>query len=201
MSRGELAVVTTGSANLASVVAAFRRLGERCVLTGDPGLVLGAARVVLPGVGAFGAVMNRLNERGLADALRERIAVGRPLLAICLGTQLLAVASDESPGSAGLGVLRARVTRLPAPVRVPQLGWNRVVPSRHGAYVSEKGYAYFANSYCLTEVPRDWVAAHAVYGERFVAAAERGSQLACQFHPELSGAWGARLLARWLSKC
>ncbi|HET7632523.1 MAG TPA: imidazole glycerol phosphate synthase subunit HisH [Gemmatimonadaceae bacterium] len=195
-----LAVIDTGSANLASVLGAVRRLGVAVASTRDPDVVRRADRVVLPGVGAFGNVMQRLAGGGLVDATRERVESGRPLLAVCLGLQVLATDSEESPGVAGLGVLRARVCRFPDTVPVPQLGWNLVEPVPGSALV-QPGYAYFANAYHLGGAADGWVAAWATHGVRFVAALERGPQLACQFHPELSGAWGAALLRRWMDAC
>ncbi len=193
----EVTVVRTGSANLASVVAALGRAGRTPELVDDAAAVAQAERLVLPGVGAFGAVMARLVELGLVEALTERIAAGRPTLAICLGLQVLASGSDESPGVAGLGVIPGRVTRLPDGVVVPQLGWNRV-EADPGCRLLCDGAAYFANSYKLDSAPDGWSVAWSDHGGPFVAALERGAVLACQFHPELSGAWGAALLARWL---
>lgn len=200
MIRVPLAIVRTGSANLASVLAAFDRLGAPATLTEDADVVRRARRVVLPGVGAFGAVMRRLSRLGLADALGERATAGAPILAVCLGLQLFARASDESPDVAGLGVLSGMVRRFPCATKVPQLGWNGVMPDTGAEYL-RPGYAYFANSYYLDAVDGDWTPTWASYGVRFVAAAERGSQLICQFHPELSGAWGAAVLERWVSRC
>jgi len=193
----EVAVVRTGAANLASVVAALERSGRAPRLVEDAAAVEAAERLVLPGVGAFGAVMARLEELGLVRALSGRIARGRPTLAICLGLQVLAAGSDESPGVAGLGVVPGRVTRLPQDVVVPQLGWNRVETDPECRLLVD-GAAYFANSYKLDAAPDGWGAAWSDHGGRFVAALERGAVLACQFHPELSGAWGAALLERWL---
>ncbi|MEA3246453.1 MAG: imidazole glycerol phosphate synthase subunit HisH [Gemmatimonadota bacterium] len=199
----DLVVVETGSANLASVLAAFARLGATPLTTRDPADVRAARRVVLPGVGAFGDVVARLAETGLGDAVRERAASGAPLLAVCLGLQVLAESSEESPGARGLGVITGAVRRFPASVKVPQLGWNRV--SVTSAQLLGDGYAFFANSYALDAAPDaapdGWTAAWAVHGMPFVAAIERGPQLACQFHPELSGAWGAALLDRWYRSC
>lgn len=186
----------TGTANLASVVAALRRLGAEPQLTAEPGKVENAAAVVLPGVGSFGAAMQALGADGMAGVLRERIAAGRPTLCVCLGLQLLCEESEESPGARGLGVIAARVRRFERPLRVPQFGWNHVRAA--AGKLVQSGYAYFANSYCLRESPAGWHAAVAEYGGPFVAALERGAVLACQFHPELSGAWGAELLGRWL---
>lgn len=191
-------VVRTGTANLASVCAGLRRIGARPRLSEDPNEIRAADRVVLPGVGAFGAALARLAESGLVAVLRERIKAGRSTLAICLGMQLLCEGSDETPGAAGLSVVSARVTRFANGARVPQLGWNRVEADQR-CRLLQSGHAYFANSYKLTTAPADWNAAYAEHGGRYVAALECGPLLACQFHPELSGAWGLELLRRWLN--
>ncbi len=193
----EVHVARTGIANLASVLAALGRAGANPVVTDDPDRVRAADRVLLPGVGAFGAGMARLHETGLGQALVERVGEGRPTMGICLGMQLFFGASEEAPGVEGLGVVRGAVTRFTGPVRVPQLGWNEVTPEPGARFVSP-GFAYFANSYRATRAP-DWVACHAEHGGRFVAACERGDVLLCQFHPELSGAYGHALLSRWLA--
>jgi len=197
MAAPEVVVVHTGSANLASVAAALERAGVRPVVSTDAAAIEGADRLVLPGVGAFGAVMARLEALGLLEILARRIRSGRPTLAICLGLQVLARSSEESPGVAGLGVLPVRVARFKAGTRVPQLGWNRV-EADPGCRLLSSGAAYFANSYRLVEAPAGWQVAWSDHGGRFVAAIERGAVLACQLHPELSGAWGADLLTRWL---
>ena len=196
--RPEVVVVPTGTANLASVRAALERAGAAPRLASGADDVMGAARLVLPGVGSFGAARASLEAQELTAALRARAADGRPLLAICLGLQLLAEASDESPGVAGLALFPGRVTRFAAEgIRVPQLGWNAVEPDACCRLLA-RGHAYFANSYRLEAAPEGWHAAWSDHGGRFVAALERGSALACQFHPELSGAWGQALVARWL---
>lgn len=194
----EVLIVRTGTANLASVAAAIERAGCAARLSDDPGELAAAARLVLPGVGAFGPVAARLDELGLREPLLRRIADGRPTLAVCLGLQLLATASEESPGARGLGALPATVTRFAAGLRVPHLGWNRLAAGA-GCRLLEDGEAYFANSYKLDAVPEGWRGATAEHGAPFVAALERGAVLACQFHPELSGAWGQRLVERWLA--
>lgn len=200
MSGADVTIVSTGTANLASVVAAFRRIGARAVIAKSPEDVRKARRVVLPGVGAFAAAMAELRRTGMDTALTERFAKGAPMLAICLGLQLLAEGSEESPGVSGLGIISRSVDRLPEGVRLPQLGWNSVVPA-DGALLVTPGYAYFANSYCLHDADSSWTPAWSDHGGRFVAALERGPQLACQFHPELSADWGQALLARWFAAC
>ena len=196
MSAREVAVVPTGTANLASVRAALTRLGARPRLAEDAAMIEDAAHVVLPGVGSFGAAVAGLREAGFDAALAARVRAGRPTLAMCVGLQVLFEASDESPDATGLAALPGRVGRFPDSVRVPQFGWNRIVPEP-GCRLVEPGYAYFANSYRVLEAPGCRVAT-AEHGGRFVAALERDSVLACQFHPELSGAYGHELIARWL---
>ena len=193
----EVLIARTGTANLASVIAGLRRIGASPRVTEDADEVRTAPRVVLPGVGAFGAAMEKLRAGGLDRALAERIRAGRPTLAVCLGLQLLCDASDETPGVPGLGVAPGRITRFADTVRVPQLGWN-YVQSAGGSPLLESGYAYFANSYKLAAPPAGWSAAYSDHGGRFVAALARGPVLACQFHPELSGPWGLEWLRRWV---
>ena len=188
MSETQVVIIDTGIANTASVSAAFERLGCAVTLTHDAALVRDAALVVLPGVGSFGAGMRALRAHGLDGVVIERVQQNRPLLGICLGLQLLCVSSEESPGIKGLGVINADVTRFPAPVRTPQHGWNRV----------GDGYAYFSNTYRIESIPPEWSGELSEHGGPFVACLCRGTTLACQFHPELSGAWGAKLLSNWI---
>jgi imidazole glycerol phosphate synthase glutamine amidotransferase subunit len=196
VSARDVVVVPTGTANLASVRAALLRLGARAHLAKDAAMVEDATHLVLPGVGSFGAAMAGLREAGLDRAIAARVEADRPILAMCVGLQLLFEASEESPQAKGLGLLPGRVGRFPDTVRVPQFGWNRVVPEP-GCRLLEQGYAYFANSYRVLGAPGCAIAS-AEHGGRFVAALERGGLLACQFHPELSGAYGHGLIARWL---
>lgn len=193
----QIALLDYGAGNLRSVAKALERSGLTVDVTSDPAGVRRADAVVLPGVGAFGAVAGVLDRLELRAPLGERFAAGRPTLGVCLGLQLLAEASDESPGAAGLGVLPATVRRLPDGVRVPHLGWNRV-RAGDGCRILTDGAAYFANSYALEAVQGGWSGAAFEHGGTWVAALERGAVLACQFHPELSGAWGQALLGRWL---
>jgi len=194
--RPDLAIVPTGTANLASVMAAFSRLGARPEVVLTPAQAERVRRIVLPGVGSFGAAMAELDRNGLRRVLNERIEDGRATLAVCVGMQLLSTRSDESQDAVGLGSVAEDVTRFPDTVRVPQLGWNQVVAGPDSRFVDD-GWAYFANSYRLATVPDGWAAAMTDHGGQFVAAMERGEVLACQFHPELSGRWGSDLLRRW----
>jgi imidazole glycerol phosphate synthase glutamine amidotransferase subunit len=194
-----LVVVPTGTANTASVVAGFRRLDAVPEIARDATDVAGADRVVLPGVGSFGAAMEEIDRVGMRQALQERLSDGRPTLAICIGMQLLASTSEESEGATGLGHVVESVGRFPNTVRVPQLGWNQV-RAGIGCRLLSDGWAYFANSYRIDRLPEGWSGATTDHGGEFVAAMERDEILACQFHPELSGSWGSGILARWLGR-
>ena len=186
-------VVDTGVANLASLQKCLMRLGATSRITSEPSDIEVSDRIVLPGVGAFGPAMSSLNSTGVADAIRGAVESGSALLSICLGMQLLCEASDEAPGVPGLGLIPARSERFRNPPRIPQLGWNHV---RGGAVVP--GWAAFANSYRVGEEARGWTSSVCTYGEDFSAALRKGRILACQFHPELSGEWGAGVIERWL---
>jgi imidazole glycerol phosphate synthase glutamine amidotransferase subunit len=192
----EVVVLPTGTANLASVLAVFARLGARTRIATDAAMVKDAERIVLPGVGTFGAALAGLRQAGLADAVASRVRSGAATLAMCVGLQVLFEASDESPAAEGLAVIPGRVGRFPATVRVPQFGWNRIEP-QPGCRFLAPGYAYFANSYRVADAPGCAIAT-AEHGGRFVAGLERDHVVACQFHPELSGAYGHALIAHWL---
>jgi len=201
----DVLVIDTGSANLRSMLTALERLGSRPRFACDRTEIVDAPHVVLPGVGTYAAAMRRIRDDDLEAALRDRILRGQPTLCVCVGLQILCSCSEESPGAPGLGIVDLQIRSFSARVRVPHMGWNRVVPAAGSAYV-EAGHAYFANSYRL---PADaessswlqrygWRWSTADYAGSFVAACERGAVLACQFHPELSGSWGSSLLRRWL---
>lgn len=190
------AVVDSGVANLASVERALRKLGVGFERTADPAAVREAEFVVLPGVGSFEAAAT-LRAREIDAALHERLANDQPTLAICLGLQLLSRFSEEAPAVPGFGLLSETCQRLESGVRIPHLGWNAVIADPACRYL-ESGVAAFANSYALRRAPRGWNAAWTTHGARFVAALERGRFLACQFHPELSGEFGLKVMRRWL---
>ncbi len=202
-----LHIASTGAANLASVTAMCDRASVRAVITEDADLLYRAERALLPGVGAFGAAMEKLETTGIAKALAARITEGRPTMGICLGMQLFCESSEESPGIPGIGALPCPVGRFQVSLPLPQLGWNRIVPAEGDSFLAP-GWAYFANTYRVGSAPEGFLSARCVYGEDFAATLESAFDpetgvpaiLLCQFHPELSGPWGLDLFTRWMGR-
>ncbi len=193
-----IALVDYGMGNLGSVDKALRRVGCDVRVTQDPGAVRDAPAVVLPGVGAFGDCMSNLTRLGLAQAVVDGIAAGKPFLGICLGLQVLFDESDEAPGVAGLGVLEGRVERFRHDLKVPHIGWNQIVVRGerppHLEAIPDGSYLYFVHSYYV--VPRDEsvIATTTEYGYEFVSSVWRGNLFASQFHPEKSQSVGLQIL-------
>lgn len=191
------AVVKLGVGNTAAVMFALDRLGAPAVLTDDARVIADADRVILPGVGAAAYAMERIDACGLREVLTS---FPRPLLGICLGQQLLFDASEEG-GARGFGLIPGTVTHLPAsPDAVcPHMGWSRLTPVAQTPLlegVRAGDYVYFVHSYVCPVGPE--TAATATYGAPFAAAIAKGDVYGCQFHPERSGAVGARILANFV---
>jgi len=188
-------VVDLGLGNLGSVLQALARAGGDAVLSGDPAAVARAPRVVLPGVAAFGLGIHRA--MNFKPALQQALARGAPVLGICLGMQLLFEEGEEDGARAGLGLLPGRVTRLPAGVQVPHIGWQKlqaVAPSP----LQPEGWAYFAHSYHC-RAPAEVTQAVAEHGlVKIAAVVGRGTLFGVQYHPEKSAHDGESLLRNFL---
>ena len=180
-----VAVCEYGAGNVRSVVLACERVGADARATSDPEAVARADLAVLPGVGSARSAMKGLAARGLDEALRRRVSAGRPTLGICLGLHLALESSEEDGGVVGLALLPGRAVRLRQGC-VPRIGWARVDPGGEEFY--------FAHSFAA-ETP-----AATARSEGLVAAAENGSFVGVQFHPEKSGRAGGRYLERCLSR-
>lgn len=194
----EVAVVSYGAGNIASVQFALERLGAQVRLVDTPEAVADAPRLILPGVGQAGYAMARLRELGLDEAIR---AFDRPLLGVCLGQQLLFEASDEGGGVKLLGLIPGRVRRLePGPaLPVPHMGWSRLDLRRDDPLmtgVPAGSWAYFVHGYVCPDGPATVAAAD--YGGVVPAVVRSGRRMGCQFHPERSAAAGARILENFL---
>ncbi|NPV59021.1 MAG: imidazole glycerol phosphate synthase subunit HisH [Actinobacteria bacterium] len=199
-----ICIVDYGMGNLRSVEKAFAFLGREVMVSSDPEVLKAADGVVLPGVGAFGDAMRELDERGLADPLRESISSGVPFLGICLGLQLLFEESEESPGVRGLGVLPGRVVRFPSLVKVPHMGWNDIrLAGMHPAMagIEEGSYFYFVHSYYVVPERDEHRLTLTGYGDDFVSGVAAKNLVAFQFHPEKSSSAGLRILDNFASLC
>ncbi len=207
-------IIDYGIGNLRSLAKAFAAAGVAAERTGDPDRIAAAERLVLPGVGAFGACADALAARGLTDAVRERARAGVPLLGVCVGMQLLFEASDERPGAdgrphAGLGLLPGRVVRFdPAladadgrRLKVPHMGWNRLRPTRpHPVLGDADGdWVYFVHSYHAAPAEPADVLATVGYGGDVPAVVGRKTVVGVQFHPEKSARAGLAMLRRFAS--
>lgn len=196
----EWTLLDYGAGNLHSLRRALERAGARPVVTDDAADLVDAKVAVLPGVGAFGPVMQSL--AGSAQELRQRHRDGRPTLAVCIGQQVLHEGSGEAPGVAGLGILPGQVVRLPASAgKVPHMGWNtlevvRPDPALEG--VRTGSHVYYVHSFAAVPGP-DCLAA-TTYGLRFAALVRQGNTVGTQFHPEKSGPVGARILANLVTE-
>jgi glutamine amidotransferase len=199
-----IAIVDVCSGNLRSVERALAQVGGDVIVTRDPDVVRRADKIVVPGQGAFGMFMRGLVERGLGDALREAIASGRPYLGICLGLQVLFDDSEEQGPCTGLGVLRGHVVRLhpgDARLKVPHMGWNRIVQHRPDpllAGIDDGAYFYFVHSFHAVPEDPSLLAFEAHHGVPITAAIRKDNVFACQFHPEKSQAVGLRLLRNFV---
>jgi glutamine amidotransferase len=191
-----IAIVDVCSGNLRSVERALEHVGGKVVVTRDPDVVRRANKVVVPGQGSFPVFMRELSNRGLSNVLREAIAAGTPYLGICLGLQVLFDHSEEG-NVAGLGVLRGNVVKF-APedqtLKVPHMGWNRVVQHQPVPGLADGAYVYFVHSYFAVPADRSVVALEATHGVTFCAAIQTRNLFACQFHPEKSQVVGLQML-------
>lgn len=201
-----IAIIDYGMGNLRSVEKALQKLGHPARVTSDPGEIAAAERVILPGVGAFGAAMAHLNaprEGGgtLAGAAREAAESGKPILGICLGMQLLLSESEELGTHRGLDLVPGKVVRFDnrgdVTLKIPHMGWNALhFPRRTALFagLEEGAQVYFVHSfYCVPE-DAGVAAATCTHGVSFCAALAKDNLHACQFHPEKSGAAGLRIL-------
>ncbi|MBA3241519.1 MAG: imidazole glycerol phosphate synthase subunit HisH [Acidobacteria bacterium] len=192
-----VAIIDYGVGNLRSVEKAFAAGGCEAVVSADEGVLRSAEKLVLPGVGAFRACMNALEERGFDELVRERVAEGTPLLGVCVGMQMLFDESEEFGPGRGLGFLRGRVRRFPEPLRVPQVGWNQVEWQNEHALASgiEGGsFFYFVHSFYCDAEDSGVVIGKTEYGGQYASVVARGNIYGVQFHPEKSQAAGLRLL-------
>ncbi|MBR6238584.1 MAG: imidazole glycerol phosphate synthase subunit HisH [Lachnospiraceae bacterium] len=199
-----IAIIDYDAGNIKSVEKAVQSLGAECRLTRDREEILKADKVILPGVGAFGDAMKRLEEYGLIDTIHKVVDKGTPFLGICLGLQVMFDESEESPGVKGLSLLPGKVVRFSGAdgLKVPQIGWNslEVIKKSHLLKDIYSGaFVYFVHSYYVQADNKDDVIATAQYGETADVAVEHGNIFGCQFHPEKSSSIGIKILNNFIN--
>ena len=196
-----IAIIDYGVGNLFSLGCSFGAIGENAVITSDPETVRGADKIILPGVGAFGDAADKLRASGMDRLVREQAALGKPLLGICLGMQLLFDKSCEYGEHDGLGlipgVIKPIADVIPPDYKIPQIGWNALEMTKPDnalfKYIKNGDYVYFVHSYYAAECEADTIAV-TEYGAPLTAAVAKGNVYGCQFHPEKSGDVGMNIL-------
>jgi len=202
MIRPPVAVLDYGVGNLHSAAKALDRAGAEVRVVPTVAEAAGAAGLVVPGVGAYGACLRGLGSAGGAAAVAGWLEGGRPLLGICVGMQLLFEASEEGPVGDGVGVVPGKIRHLTGQVKIPHIGWDEVTVgpgSRLFAGLGDGTRFYFVHSYA-PEPDGEAIAAVCDYGGRFAAAVEHGNLFGTQFHPEKSGRAGLALLANFVTQ-
>ncbi|MFC0274647.1 imidazole glycerol phosphate synthase subunit HisH [Metabacillus herbersteinensis] len=198
-----IAIIDYGMGNLYSVSKALERMNVEYFLSGDAKSLENADGYILPGVGSFKDAMSILNETGLTDFIKKIVAEGKPLLGICLGMQLLFEESEENGYSHGLALLPGRVIKIPEEssegrLKVPHMGWNRLIVQKENPLVSDSDYAYFVHSYFIDSNQNDVILASASYGVDVPAVVGNGNVFGTQFHPEKSSELGISILKNYV---
>ncbi len=198
-----IAIVDYGVGNLFSLKSSLEAIGADAVVTGDSSMLKKADKIILPGVGALGDAAEKLRRTGLDKIVVEEASLGKPLLGICLGMQLLFDEGEEYGNHKCLGLIPGRIVSMkpviPEGYKVPHIGWNRLIfpkdkpKSPIFKYVNEGDCVYFVHSYYASECEPS-VIAYTEYGAMLTAAAARGNVYGCQFHPEKSGNVGLSIL-------
>ena len=199
-----IAIVDYNAGNLTSVELALGHLNHQAVVTCNRNTILNAERVIFPGVGSAGSSMENLKSRELIQTLWDFVETGKPMLGICLGSQVILESSLEDnhtecmkllPGTTGMFTSTEEY-----PIKIPQIGWNQVnfrEEEKHPIFKDIPNHTdfYFVHSYYPLPKQVEWELAHTIYGNtRFASVIGRGNLVACQFHPEKSGKWGLRLI-------
>ena len=198
-----IAIIDYDAGNIKSVEKALQKLGADVLVTKDAKEILQADKVILPGVGAFGDAMANLKKFELDKVIYEVVEKGTPFLGICLGLQLLFERSDETPGVAGLGILKGEILRIPdkEDLKIPHMGWNSLHLQNEGRLfkgLSEQSYVYFVHSYYLKAEDEQIVKATTDYSVNIHASVEKDNVFACQFHPEKSSDVGLQILKNFV---
>ena len=202
----KIGIIDYGGGNLRSVANALRSLGHEPLIIASPDQAGDATHLILPGQGAFGDCMERLENRGLAGFLKDWVHADRPYFGICVGYQILFEASEEAPGAQGLAILRGVVRRFAAEpgLKIPHMGWNSALSQKPASpvwhHLGSMPFFYYVHSYFPAPLDSDVIVATTTYGtQSFAAAVEQGNLFACQFHPEKSQETGLKLIRNFIA--
>ena len=198
-------IVDYGVGNLFSLESSFRAIGAEVLTSGDRKVIAAADKIILPGVGAFEDAAEKLFSSGLADTVIEQAKLGKPILGICLGMQLLFDKSYEYGEHKGLGLIKGEIRpiaeRIPSGYKIPHIGWNSLSfgGEKHELfkYLNAGDFVYFVHSFYAANCDESIIAT-AEYGAPLTAAVASGNVLGCQFHPEKSGQVGLKILRAFL---
>lgn len=195
-----IAIVDYGVGNLFSLESSLKRVGAETVVTSDRAVIERAEKIILPGVGAFADAAKKLKESGLGDVIKAQAALGKPVMGICLGMQMLFEKSYEYGENEGLGLLKGNVVPMKGYIdenlKIPHIGWNNLRFVRKNPlfkYLKNGDYVYFVHSYFVSGC-QDSLIADTEYGKPLTAAVAKGNVYGCQFHPEKSGDVGLKIL-------
>jgi glutamine amidotransferase len=196
-----ITIIDYGAGNLRSVTNAVRKLGYQPRVTSDPGEVLDAATVILPGVGAAADTMNSLDKLGMTDVILQLIQRRRPLFAVCVGLQILLSGTEEGGWHKCLDVISGKVRRLPEGLKIPHIGWNQVKQRlAHPVFegIPDETNFYFVHSYYAEPEDISVVAGTTSYGVSMCSMIIKDNLIATQFHPEKSGEDGLKMYDNFL---
>lgn len=198
-----IVIVDYGVGNLFSLVSSFSAIGEQAIASGDPEIIKKADKIILPGVGAFEDASKKLFESGLSEVLIEQVKLGKPLLGICLGMQMLFEKSFEYGEHKGLGLIKGEIRPIkeviPSDYKIPHIGWNALKFNKNKPKselfknINDGDFVYFVHSFYATNCDESIIAT-AEYGADLTASVQSGKVFGCQFHPEKSGKVGLEIL-------
>ena len=191
-------IVDYEAGNLRSVANMLTFLDVPFQITSNPEEIIKADRIIFPGQGHFAQAMNNLEKKGLVPVIKEACDKGIPFLGICIGLQILFEKSEEAPNVQGLGILNGEVKRF-TQGKIPQIGWNKVVPTENNSFLKED-FFYYVNSYYVEPKDENIISAYTDYNGKFCASVEKKNVVAVQFHPEKSAQAGLDFFKNWINK-